>query len=43
MERYKYIYYDYLEDEIVLLNLPNETAFWHYGCGDNNLVYLGIL
>lgn len=43
MQRYTYVYYDYLDDEIILINVPNEPAFWPYGCGDSNLVYLGEL
>lgn len=37
----KYVYYDYICDEIFLSPLPE--FIWPTGCGDYNLVYLGEL
>lgn len=43
-QEYKqYVYYDYLEDELIVIHVPPTTRVFEFTCDDFNLVYLGEL
>jgi len=39
----QYVYYDYLEDELIVIEVSPTTSVFEFTCDDFNLVYLGEL